>query len=53
MLIPKKEKVKSTPFSVFFRHAKSAEKRQFFDRIAKKAIEEQQQMLEKAKSMPQ
>lgn len=53
MLIPKKEKVKPTPFSVFFRHAKSAEKRQFFDRIAREAIKEQQQMLEKAKSMPQ
>ncbi|MBR7887617.1 hypothetical protein J9B83_01595 [Marinomonas sp. A79] len=53
MLISKKAKLKSTPFSDFFRYAKSAEKRKFFDRIAKKAIEEQQQMLEKAKNMPQ
>ncbi|WP_165942897.1 hypothetical protein [Marinomonas flavescens] len=51
MLMAKKEKVKSTPFSDFFRYAKSAEKRKFFDRIAREAIKEQQQMLEKAKKM--
>lgn len=53
MLMTKKERVKSTPFSDFFRDAKSSEKRQFFDRIAREAIKEQRQMLEKAKNMPQ
>ena len=35
----------STPFSDFFRNAKSAEKRQFFDKVAREAIKEQQEMI--------
>lgn len=46
-----KERVKSTPFSDFFRNAKSAEKRQFFDRIAREAIKEQQEIIERAKKI--
>jgi type III secretory pathway component EscR len=45
MIKPHKKRVKSTPFSEFFRNAKSAEKRQFFDKIAREAIKEQQAMI--------
>lgn len=49
MLHTSKNRVKSTPFSDFFRSAKSAEKRQFFDKVTREAIKEQQVMIEKAK----
>ena len=45
MMNTDKERVKSTPFSDFFRNAKSAEKRQFFDKVAREAIKEQQEMI--------
>jgi len=51
MLHTPKKRVKSTPFSDFFRNAKSAEKRQFFDKIAREAIKEQQEMIELAKKI--
>lgn len=49
MFSEKREKVKSTPFSEFVRHASSREKRKFFDKVIKETIEEQQTMLAKAK----
>ena len=45
MIKPHKKRVKSTPFSEFFRNAKSAEKRQFFDKVAREAIKEQRAMI--------
>lgn len=47
----KREKVKSTPFSDFMRHASSQEKSDFITKVAQETIEEQRQMIAKAQSM--
>ena len=49
MFSSKREKVKSTPFSEFIRHASSRDKKKFFDKVVKETIKEQQIMIEKAK----
>ncbi|MFC3022929.1 hypothetical protein ACFODT_03675 [Vibrio zhugei] len=48
MIGTKREKVKSTPFSDFIRHASSSEKRKLFDKVVRKTIKEQQDMIAKA-----
>jgi uncharacterized FlgJ-related protein len=50
MIANKREKVKSTPFSDFVRHASSREKRKFFDKVVRETIKEQQEMIAKAKT---
>lgn len=50
MIANKREKVKSTPFSDFVRHASSREKRKFFDKVVRETIKEQQEMITKAKT---
>lgn len=49
MFSSKCEKVESTSFSEFIRHASSCDKKKFFDKVVKKNIEKQQPMIEKAK----
>lgn len=51
MVVTKREKVKSTPFSDFMRHASSQEKSEFFTKVVQDTIEEQRQMIAKAQSM--
>ncbi|MFM2482839.1 hypothetical protein [Celerinatantimonas sp. YJH-8] len=48
MIGTKREKVKSTPFSDFVRHASASEKRKFFDKVVKETIREQQELIAKA-----
>jgi uncharacterized FlgJ-related protein len=50
MIANKREKVKSTPFSDFVRHASSREKRKFFDKVVRETIKEQKEMIAKAKA---
>lgn len=50
-MFTKRNKVKSTAFSDFVRHASSREKKKFFDKIVKETIEEQKEMIAKAKSV--
>lgn len=50
MNVNEREKVKSTPFSDFVRHASSREKRKFFDKVVRETIKEQQEMIAKAKT---
>lgn len=51
MTTTKREKVKSTPFSDFMRHASTQEKSEFFSKVVKDTIAEQRQMIAKAQSM--
>lgn len=48
MFITKREKVKSTAFSEFVRHASASEKIKFFDKVVQVTIKEQQVMIAKA-----
>lgn len=50
-MFTKRDKVKSTAFSDFVRHASSREKKKFFDKIVKETIEEQKEMIAKAKGV--
>jgi len=50
MLLKTREKVKSTPFSDFFIHASSKEKRKFFDKVIRETVAEQRAMIEQAKT---
>ncbi len=47
-MFAKREKVKSTAFSDFVRNASSRDKKKFFDKIVKEAIQEQKEMIAKA-----
>ncbi|MCT8982649.1 hypothetical protein N4S66_19525 [Shewanella algae] len=49
-MLAKRDKVKSTAFSDFVRHASSREKKKFFDKIVKETIQEQKEMIAKANS---
>lgn len=51
MIITKREKVKSTPFSDFVRHAPAREKIKFFDKVVQETIKEQQHMIAKGNDM--
>ncbi|PFG07869.1 hypothetical protein [Marinobacter sp. LV10MA510-1] len=51
MAASKREKVQSTPFADFMRHASSEEKSDFFSKVVKETIEEQRQMIAKAQSV--
>lgn len=51
MFITKREKVKSTPFSEFVRHAPAREKVKFFDKVVQVTIREQQLMITKANTV--
>ena len=48
MFTTKREKVKSTPFSDFVRHASANEKIKFFDKVVQDTIQEQKTMIDKA-----
>ncbi|EKF9299676.1 hypothetical protein O1D87_000963 [Vibrio cholerae] len=47
-MFTKRDKVKSTAFSDFVRHASSRDKKKFFDKVVKETIKEQQEMIAKA-----
>ena len=51
MIITKREKVKSTPFSEFVRHAPAGEKIKFFDKVVQVTIKEQQLMIAKSNNI--
>ena len=51
MFITKREKVKSTPFSEFVRHAPAREKIKFFNKVVQVTIKEQQLMITKANTV--
>ncbi|WP_016956253.1 hypothetical protein [Catenovulum agarivorans] len=41
-------RVKTTPFSDFFRNAPSSEKRKFFDKVIQESVEYQRKMIAEA-----
>lgn len=47
-MFTKRDKVKSTAFSDFVRHASSRDKKKFFDKVVRETIKEQQEMIAKA-----
>lgn len=47
-MFTKRDKVKSTAFSDFVRHASSTDKTKFFDKVVREIIKEQQEMIAKA-----
>ncbi|MFC3034468.1 hypothetical protein ACFOEE_18330 [Pseudoalteromonas fenneropenaei] len=49
MFAAKREKVKSTAFSDFFRHASSRDKKKFFEQVVHDSINDQKLIIEKAK----
>lgn len=51
MNVPKRENIKSAPFSNFMRNASVQERNEFFEKVVQAATEEQRQMIAKAQSM--
>lgn len=47
-MFTKRNKVKSTSFSDFVRHASSRDKKKFFDKVVQETIKEQKEMIAKA-----